>query len=127
MAKGKKTGGRDFKKGNGGRKKGAKDKVPRGLKAKIVGSIREMYEALLTGEPELFEKRIRRDLQRGGGSVGFQHVQLAAHYLDGKPVETVNVRPDLSQLTTEEIALWEQLMSKAHRKPNEPTPGGTPA
>lgn len=113
MAKGKKTGGRNFKKGNGGRKKGAKDKVPRGLKAKVEGSIKSMYEALLLGDPQLFVDRIRRDLKKGSGTVGFQHVQLAAYYLDGKPAETIKVRPDLSRLSDAELAAWEQLMMKA--------------
>ena len=112
MARGKKTGGRDFKKGQGGRKKGAKDKVPRGLKAKIAGSIRSMYEALLKGEPELFENRIRRDLKKGSGAVGFHHVQLAAYYLDGKPAETIKVRPDLGKYSDEELAVMERLVAK---------------
>lgn len=112
MAKGKKTGGRNFKKGQGGRKKGAKDKVPRGLKAKIAGSIRSMYEALLNGEPQLFENRIRRDLKKGSGTVGFQHVQLAAYYLDGKPAETIKIKPDLSKYTTDEVKQMERLIAK---------------
>src|SRR5262245_15785671 len=114
MARGKKTGGRDFKKGQGGRKKGAKDKVPRGLKAKLAGSIKSMYEAVVVGEPELVLSAIRRGF-RGGGTVGFHHVQLAAHYLDGKPADTVNMNLDLSKLSTEELELLRRLVALAQR------------
>lgn len=102
MAKGRKTGGRNFKKGQGGRKKGAKDRVPRGLKAKINGSIRAMYDALLKEEPALFERAIRRDLGSSRGSVAFQHVQLAGYYLDGKPVETVRMI-DITKLSDDTL------------------------
>lgn len=110
MAKGKKTGGRNFKKGQGGRKKGAKDKVPRSFKA----SIKNIYERLATEEPELFEGAIRRDLKSKRGSVAFQHTQLAAHYLDGKPAETIKVRPDLSKYSEAELEVLERLIAKGN-------------
>lgn len=88
MANGRKTGGRNFKKGQGGRKKGAQDRVPRGLKAKITDSIRKLYVALLANQPDLFERCVIKDLQHAGAA-GFHHVQLAAFYIDGKPTEHV--------------------------------------
>lgn len=108
MAKGRKTGGRNFKKGQGGRKKGSKDKVPRSFKA----SIKAMYERLALEEPQLFEGAIKRDLKSRRGSVAFQHTQLAAYYLDGKPAETIKVRPDLSKYSDEELAQLEKLLAK---------------
>ena len=60
MALGRKTGGRNFKKGQGGRKKGAKDKVPRSLKVRLEGSIKAIYEALVREEPQMFIDAIRR-------------------------------------------------------------------
>jgi hypothetical protein len=115
MARGKKTGGRNFKKGNRGRPKGAKDKVPRTFKA----SIKNIYERLAIDEPALYENAIRRDLKSKRGSVAFQHTQLAAYYLDGKPAETVKVQPDLSNLTVEELDVLERLRLKMDRKKSE--------
>ena len=46
MAKGRKTGGRDFAKGNPGRRVGAKDKVPRGCLRAAIARLQEE-------EPEL--------------------------------------------------------------------------
>lgn len=113
MARGKKTGGRNFTKGDkrAGRRKGSKDKVPRTWKA----SIRAIYERLCTERGDLFERAIVRDLQSKRGSVAFQHTQLAAWYLDGKPHETVNVRPDLSNYSEAELAELERLIAKGKK------------
>jgi hypothetical protein len=66
--------------------------VPRTFRA----SIKTMYEKLATENPELFEDAIRRDLKAKGGTAAFHHVQLAAHYLDGKPKEQVEISGDVS-------------------------------
>lgn len=107
MAKGKKTGGRDFKKGEGGRQKGAKDKVPRGFKR----SIRALYEQLADEQPETFRKALEDGL-KAKAPASFQYLQMGAHYLDGKPAETVTIRPDLTGLSTEEVQVLERLLSK---------------
>lgn len=83
-----------FKKGQSGnakgRPRGSKDAVPRTFKA----SIKAMYEKLATEQPELFENAITRDLANRRGIAAFHHVQLAAHYLDGKPADTVKLGND---------------------------------
>lgn len=83
-----------FKKGKSGnakgRPKGSKDSIPRTFRA----SIKAMYEKLATEQPELFEDAITRDLSNRRGTAAFHHVQLAAHYLDGKPADTVKLGND---------------------------------
>ena len=83
-----------FRKGSSGnrqgRPKGAKDVVPRTFKA----SIKALYEKLATEQPELFENAITRDLENRRGIAAFHHVQLAAHYLDGKPADIVKLGND---------------------------------
>jgi len=109
MAKGKKTGGRNFKKGEGGRKKGAKDKLPRSFKR----SIKVLYEQLADQRPELFAKALVRGLE-SRPPFSFSYLQMGAHYLDGKPADTVRLQPDLSKLSDEELDLFEKLMSIVH-------------
>ena len=86
MVRGMKTGGRDFQPGNPGRRKGSKNRVPGSLKATVVVILAE-----LAVEDREEWKRTIREAIRQGGRVAFPYFQLAAHYLDGKPVERVNV------------------------------------
>ena len=81
MARGTKTGGRPFTKGNPGRLKGAKDRVPR---ASIRGAIR----AVAAKDPALFETILRKGLGLAAPS-NFRYLELCAHYLDGKPTQAV--------------------------------------
>jgi hypothetical protein len=97
MARGKKTGGRNFTKGQPGRQKGAKDRVPRSFKE----SIRALYQELAIEQPELFRAALVRGL-KAPPSKSFQYLQLGAYYLDGKPKETIEVI-DPSKLSTETI------------------------
>ena len=78
MARGKKTGGRSFPKGNPGRPKGAKDKISR-------TGIREMFENIVARRGNLVETGIERRLTKGEVRL----VELAAAYLDGRPVQRV--------------------------------------
>ncbi len=66
---------------------GCRDRIPKAFRK----SIKAIYRKLVDLQPELFENAIVRDLKHGKGMAPFQHVQLAAHYLDGKPVETVKM------------------------------------
>lgn len=83
MALGKKTGGRDFKKGQGGRSTGSKDRIARGARS----SIKAIYESILARGGAQVEAGIEKRLLRGD----FQHTRLAGEYLDGKPVTRVEV------------------------------------
>lgn len=104
MARGRKTGGRSFKKGNRGRPRGAKDKFPR-------GSIKAIYVGLAQGRPELFGRAIVAGIS-AKPPFSFQYLQLGAYYIDGKPVETIRVQPDLSKYTPDELLLLERLIAK---------------
>ena len=69
-----------------GRPKGRKNKLPS-------GSIRAMCKWLAEERPELYRDAIVRGL-RAREARSFPFVQLAAHYLDGKPVERLLVQAD---------------------------------
>ena len=73
--------------GSPGRKKGARDRVPRSFKA----SIRDVFEAIATEDPEMIKTAIERGL-RGRPRESFPYVQLAAHYIDGKPEDVVRLK-----------------------------------
>lgn len=91
MAVGKKTGGRDFRPGQGGRKKGSKDKIPRSVKA----SMRAIFEDIATNDPQVIRDAMIKGLTAPPPK-SFSYLQLMAHYLDGKPAE----RPAPSAATT---------------------------
>ncbi len=91
MALGKKTGGRDFGPGQGGRKKGSKDKIPRSVKA----SIATIYEEIASDTPEIIRDAIVRGL-KAPPPKSFPYVNLGALYLDGKPTERSDASADLA-------------------------------
>lgn len=78
MAKGRKSGGRPFLKGNPGRPKGIKEAVSR-------KGVREMYTRVLEGHGAEIEAAILKRWKRGDA----RHTELAAAYLDGKPVQRI--------------------------------------
>ncbi len=82
MAKGKKTGGRDFRPGEGGRKKGSKDKIPRTFAA----SVRAVYAEVASTKRKVIRRAIIEGLEAPPPK-SFPYLQLGALYLDGKPVE----------------------------------------
>ena len=88
MAKGRKTGGRDFVPGDprAGRPKGVKDKVPHSLKA----SLKRIYEELVGENEAEVKEAIRKKLLLADNF----HVQTAIYYLDGKPTDQVHVTDD---------------------------------
>lgn len=69
-----------------GRPKGARNKVPASFKA----SIKKVFEDVATDDPELIKAAVLRGL-KGKPRESFPFLQLAAHYIDGKPADTVNV------------------------------------
>ncbi len=80
--------GRPFTKGNPGRTKGSKNRLPKGFKA----SIKRLFEELAVEEEQNWKETIRRSM-RMPGPRGFPWVQLALYVLDGKPKETVETTP----------------------------------
>lgn len=109
MARGKKTGGRNFKKGQGGRKPGAKDKVPRSFKRNVEAFFREVH----TTHPDLLFAAVVRGM-KAAPSVSIRFVELWLNFVHGKPPQTITVAPDLSGLSEDELRAWEGLMLKAH-------------
>jgi len=84
MAKGKKTGGRDFAPGNSGKPKGAKDKQPRRAKASVVRHLAEYIE----NHPDELQDAIKRGLESANPTT---FLALAADHLDGRPVQKVQL------------------------------------
>lgn len=95
MAKGKKTGGRPFAKGNPGRPKGSKNKIPGSVKASVKG----IFEKLAVEDREAWERALKRTMRKGG-AVAFPYFNLAAAYIDGKPVTRVQVE-EVQQIVIE--------------------------
>jgi hypothetical protein len=82
MAIGKKTGGRDFRPGQGGRRKGAKDRIPRTFKA----SVRAIFEEVAATHPQMLRDAVTKGLAAPPPK-SYPYLQLLAHYVDGKPTE----------------------------------------
>jgi hypothetical protein len=74
-----------------GRPKGSPDKVPRALKA----SIRRVIEEIASDDPELIRAAVRAGLSAPPPK-SFPYLQLAAFYVDGKPVEDVKLHVEQS-------------------------------
>lgn len=105
MARGKKTGGRNFPRGNPGRPMGAKDKVSR-------KSIREMFENVLARSGGIVEAGIDTRLKRGDVRL----LELVAAYIDGKPIQRVSLEPPQA------ITFLLQPLTEEGRDPDAPRP-----
>jgi len=70
---------------------------PRGARNRTPTSVRALLERLAADKPELYEQAIKRGLAAGGAR-SYPFVALAAAYLDGKPVERVQVVADARML-----------------------------
>lgn len=106
MARGFKTGGRDFQLGapGPGRPKGSRDKVPRTFKA----SVRAIFAEVAAEQPGLLRDAILRGIQADPPK-SYPYLQLAAHYLDGKPAERPHLT-GLAKLSDEELQLLDRLL-----------------
>ena len=71
-----------FKKGQGGRPKGAKNVVPSTFKTTLMG----IYEKLQHERPELFTHAVTKGLELDAPQ-NFAYLKLWAEYTEGKPVE----------------------------------------
>jgi len=67
-----------------GRKRGAKGHIPPTFKA----SLKRVFHEIATDDPQIIKDAIRDGLQ-AKPPYSFQYVQLAAHYIDGKPSDKV--------------------------------------
>lgn len=108
MARGRKTGGRNFKKGQGGRKKGAKDKIPRSWKANVQMFFQEVH----SDQPELLTTAVVRGL-KATPAVSFRFVELWLNHVYGTPTQTIKLT-DLSKYTPEQLAEIERLLAIGH-------------
>lgn len=77
-----------FVKGNGGRPKGAKDKVPNGRVVKA--SIKAIAEEVAASESLTVRKAIMEGL-KGGPRFAHNYLRFVAEYVDGRPAETLNL------------------------------------
>lgn len=83
-----------FKKGNPGKAKGQKDRVKGMRTAKA--SVQTLIEEVVRDNPRTIRDAIKRGL-RSGPRHADRYLKLAAEYLDGKPVDTINVNSQYKQ------------------------------
>src|SRR5881296_2038216 len=57
-------------------------------------SIKALFKAVVSQDPLRVQAMIERGLTTGDPTKAYPYIQLAAHYLDGKPVETVKHQGD---------------------------------
>ena len=119
MARGQKTGGRDFQVGNPGpgRPKGSRDKVFRTFKA----SVRTIFLDVAENDPALLREAIILGIQATPPK-SFPYLQLAAHYLDRKPVERLQIK-GLGRLTDTDLEALEELLTRAVGENDGPSSG----
>ena len=76
-----------LKHGGPGRPKGTRNKVPGNVKA----SLKRVFEEVASTDPALIRRAVLAGV-RAKPPKSFPYVQLLAHYLDGKPADTVKVQ-----------------------------------
>lgn len=97
-----------FKKGNPGKVKGQKDRVPG--ERKLKASVRDLIEEVVRDNPRTIRDAIKRGL-RSGPRHADRYLKLAAEYMDGKPVDTININSQYKQdeLESAKRSLGQQL------------------
>jgi len=83
-----------FKKGHPGKAKGQKDRVKGMRTAKA--SVATLIEEVVRSNPMTIRDALKRGL-RAGPRHADRYLKLAAEYLDGKPVDTINVNSQYKQ------------------------------
>ena len=84
-----------WRKGQGGKPKGAKDKLPRSFKASVAAIFAEVASA----DPGLIRSAIEKGL-KSSPPRSYQYLALAGAYIDGKPKDVIqHENPDGSALT----------------------------
>jgi hypothetical protein len=110
-----------------GRRKGSKDKVPRSLKMSIV----RICQEVVTQDPALIRRAIRNGL-KARPPASFPYLQLAAHYLDGRPGVRVEVKgqiaPQMSQAAQQlKMRLQQMAIAIAQAKAQAETEAARPS
>lgn len=77
-----------------GRPRGSRNKFPRSMKASVV----RVLEAVVNESPDLIEQAVLKGL-KGKPRESFPFLQMAAHYLDGKPKESIDLNGNLQMPT----------------------------
>jgi len=76
--------------GQPGRPKGIKETKPRET-AKRKASIKELYEEIAQEQRVKVKRNIQAAMTSGRRKDSFRHIRLAAHYIDGVPVQRVSL------------------------------------
>jgi len=76
--------------GSPGRPKGSQDTKPR-ESAKRKASIKELYEEIAQEQRVKVKRNIQAAMTSGRRKDSFRHIRLAAHYIDGVPVQRVSL------------------------------------
>ena len=87
MAKGRKTGGRDFQPGNPGRPRGSKNKLPGSVKKSLIEHLRGLENERGEELTALFDRILSK-----GGREAIALLELALAYLHGRPVQRVHIQ-----------------------------------
>jgi hypothetical protein len=117
-----------FKKGNPGKAKGQRDRVPG--ERRVKASVRDLIEEVVRDNPKTIRDALKRGL-RSGPRHADRYLKLAAEYMDGKPVDTINVN---SQYKQDELESAKQTLGKKLdrifktilKNRNEPLPDAPP-
>jgi hypothetical protein len=111
-----------FQKGNAGRPPGAKERIPRSVKA----SVRTIIEEVALNETKTIRSAIVDGLKSGARNAD-RYLRIVAEYTDGKPVDTINLNAhykedDLTQAKRKLDAKIQRLVTAvlAKRAKNEP-------
>lgn len=117
-----------FRKGNPGKKKGTKARVPG--ERKIKASVRDLIEEVVRDNPRTIRDALKRGL-RSGPRHADRYLKLAAEYMDGKPIDTINLNSQYKQdeLESARRSLSQQLnkIFKTIVANREQPPDGSPA
>jgi len=76
--------------GQPGRPKGIKETKPRET-AKRKASIKELYEEIAVEQRTKVKRNIQAAMTSARRKDSFRHIRLAAHYIDGVPVQRVSL------------------------------------
>jgi len=89
--------------------------VPRTFKA----SVRAIFIDVAENDPALLREVIIRGIQANPPK-SFSYLQLAAHYLDGKPVERLQIK-GLGRLTDTDLEALKGLLTRAVGESDDPS------